>query len=78
MTDKNIVEIINKLGGELKEDNTEYMNPKTSWDWFNRACTHDMISDFSHYRYSYKKGVVPTEEGLILYNHIESILNKIM
>ena len=24
-----------------------------------------------------KKGVVPTEEGLILYNHIESILNEI-
>ena len=42
------------------QDNTEYMNPKTSWDWFNRACTHDMISDFSHYRYSYKKGVVPS------------------
>ena len=25
LTDKNIVEIINKLGGELREDNTEYM-----------------------------------------------------
>ena len=25
LTDKNVVEIINKLGGELREDNTEYM-----------------------------------------------------